>query len=81
MNRMFLACRHCATKAESFLLGDRTVDGYRTSVDRKALQKWLDTHKHCGNEHDHFTIAFDLPKNHDMTSVEAGVAKALRTVQ
>lgn len=54
-NRMFLACRHCPTKSESYALGDRTGAGYQTQSDAKSLQKWLDAHRHCGGDLDHFT--------------------------
>lgn len=80
-NRLYLVCSHCPDRAQSFALGERGVDGYRSQSETKGLQKWFDAHRHCGNNHDHFTVAYDFPKNHDMKSVEAGVHKALRVVQ
>ncbi len=86
MNTMFLVCTHHPTAADSFHLGARVKgSGYKprdVGLER-GLRKWLDTHSTCGGGYDHFTIAFELPKDGDLLKVDPianGVHVALTEV-
>ena len=75
MNTMYLVCVHHPDKADAFRLSQRERLGYGIAAGRelrppdryvRSLEKFLETHKHCGGGFDHFTIAYDQAKDHDL---------------
>lgn len=89
MNTMYLVCVHHPDKAQAFALAERSdkASGYVNciEIDRtyelQSLEAFFKTHVHCGGGFDHFTIAFELAKDHDLPKpapVADGVHMALR---
>lgn len=72
MNTMYLVCTHHPDRVHSFRLAARgTCTRYITgSKVGQKLDEWLEEHATCGGGQDHFTIAFDLPKDHDLPKIE-----------
>lgn len=89
-NLMYLVCVHHPDKADAFRLSQRERFGYGIAAGRelrpadryvRSLEKFLDTHRHCGGGFDHFTIAFGQVKDYDLPKPEPlanGVHLALR---
>lgn len=79
---MYLVCTHHPDKAHAFILASREGRAFEPDVSwnklaprpaeryGKALEKFLKAHAECGHSLDHFTIAFDQPKDHDLPKVE-----------
>ena len=74
-NTMWLVCVHHPDKADAFRLSCRERQGYGIAAGRelrppdryaRSLEKFFETHKTCGGGFDHFTIAYDLTKDHDL---------------
>lgn len=83
-NTMYLVCVHHPDRVYSFRLGSRgTCTRYITGARiGQKLDDWLELHATCGGGQDHFTLAFDLTKDHDLPNPEPladGVHLALRT--
>lgn len=76
--RIWLVCSHHPHREQGIALGKRLVDGfYRCPTDRE-LEAWFDEHKHCGGGHDHFTVAYDHPKDYDVSSPAPPIAAHVR---
>lgn len=85
-NRMYLVCTHHPDQRDALLLAERSSSDSRYFVsscrclgkcecsknELRSQQKWFETHADCGGTHDHFTVAFEMPKDHDI-HVEAAV--------
>lgn len=71
---MYLVCTHHPERVHSFRLAIRGTGGFRyITNDRRlisSLEGWLEEHAHCGGGLDHFTIAFDLTKDHDVPKIQ-----------
>lgn len=71
-NTMFLVCTHHPDRVHSLRLALRNAiaDGYHRVPLSARIESFLETHKHCGGGCDHFTLAFELPKDHDLPKIE-----------
>jgi hypothetical protein len=80
-NTMYLVCVHHPDRVHSFRLGSRgTCTRYVTGARiGQKLDDWLELHATCGGGQDHFTLAFDLTKDHDLP-IPAPVANAVHGV-
>lgn len=83
VNTMYLVCVHHPDKADAFVLASRAqLHEYCSAhLYAPALHKWFAAHKHCGGGFDHFTIAYDQVKDHDLPKpapLANGVHLALR---
>lgn len=88
-NVMYLVCTHHPERVHSFRLAIRgTKTQYVSSGIRRQLadklEEWLEEHRDCGGGFDHFTLAFDQPKDHDASAppdkIANGVHAALHLV-
>lgn len=68
MNRMFLVCTHHPTQRDSYLIAGRNRRGYDNLIEDEDgyFSKWLIKHAACGGGFDHFSLAFERPKDHDI---------------
>lgn len=82
MNTMYLVCVHHPSPMEALCLGRRVgLKGYDHAPASAKVEKFFEKHKHCGGGCDHFTIAFEQPKDHDLPKpapLADGVHLALR---
>jgi hypothetical protein len=81
MNTMYLVCVHHPEAMHALRLGRRNLDGYNIAPTSAKIEKFFAEHKLCGGGFDHFTIAFELAKDHDLPlpkPVADGVHMALR---
>lgn len=75
-NDMYLVCTHHPDRVHSFRLAHRRypLSCYITAVSARkldsSLNDWLEEHAKCGASRDHFTIAFDEPKDHDLPKIQ-----------
>lgn len=71
-NTMYLVCTHHPDRVHSFRLASRGTATQYLSHKRveQKLEDWFSAHRLCGGGLDHFTIAFDLPKDHDLPKIE-----------
>lgn len=65
-NTMWLVCVHHPDRTQALCLGRRSTRGYNTRVDEKTLHNFYREHEGCGGGYDHFTVAFDFDKDHDL---------------
>lgn len=75
-NTLYLVCAHHPNQVDAFRLADRApkrdfsggMDAYSGAIHLgdRALNKWFVAHAHCGGSFDHFSLAFERPKDHDI---------------
>lgn len=75
-NTMWLVCAHHPDRTEAIQLGRRVSDGFARAPHAAKLDEFFEQHKLCGGGHDHFTVAFDRPKDWDLPT-PAPVADAV----
>lgn len=77
-NRIFLVCTHHPEEQHALVLGSRLANGYHRAPRPVQIEEWFDLHKHCGGNADHFTIAFQKPKNWDISPPAPPIAAHVR---
>lgn len=78
-NVMWLVCAHHPDRTEAIQLGRRTIDAFNRAPHAARLEEFFERHKYCGGGHDHFTIAYDRPKDWDLPK-PAPLADAVHAV-
>lgn len=78
-NTMWLVCTHHPDRTQALCLGRRSTRGYESRANDKALHNFYRMHESCGGGFDHFTIAFDREKDHDLPK-PAPLADAVHAV-
>jgi hypothetical protein len=78
-NTMYLVCVHHPEQVLSLRLGVREMDGYNHSPRSSVIEAFFNAHKLCGGGLDHFTIAYEQTKDHDLP-IPAPVANAVHGV-
>lgn len=78
-NTMWLVCVHHPDRTQALQLGRRVFGAYDKVPHKQAIEAFLHEHATCGGGFDHFTIAFDQPKDHDLPK-PAPLADAVHAV-
>lgn len=65
-NALWLCCIHHPDRTQAIQLGRRVADGYHRAPTAAKLEEFFEKHELCGGGFDHFTIAYDLTKDHDL---------------
>lgn len=78
-NTMWLVCIHHPDRTQSLQLGRRVMRGYSRAPHAHDIERFFREHEGCGGGYDHFTIAFDLGKDHDLPK-PAPLADAVHAV-
>ena len=65
-NTMWLVCVHHPERTQALFLGRRMIRGYSRTCSQKELEDFYRDHETCGGGFDHFTIAYDRDKDHDL---------------
>lgn len=97
MNTIYIVCLHHPHPSQAFRVASREgIEPFTPDIAwnklaaqpanryGKGLEKFFETHKLCGGGFDHFALAFELPKDHDLPKAEPlaeGVHAGLRLVK
>lgn len=65
-NTMWLVCAFHPDRTQALQLGRRVFGAYARAPHAKDVEAFFREHAGCGSTLDHFTIAYDRPKDHDV---------------